>query len=175
MVGSQFTMKLNARGEFRSVRVPATVVKALKDIDPEGATLGDEESQKALCTQSLVIFPEAPIARGGSWRGVRKERMLFGTMVADTTYNLDGASGPVENIRLEGKVFIEPTKGSTFEIEMRAQEMSGQYHFDNLAGVLKTSNVVQKMSMILTVGGHPVPTEYESSSKLEMKGDGSAK
>jgi hypothetical protein len=53
--------------------------------------------------------------------------------------------------------------------------MKGHYRFDNSAGFLKSTDVVQKMSLGLTVNGQQIVQELESTVKMELKNDGDAK
>ena len=175
IAGSQFKMKITPRGEVRDFTIPTKLVETIKSAGRDARMLGNEESIRNPCSQSLVIFPEAAVGPGGkAWTGSRKMPMPFGMIAWDATYTPEGATGPVANIGLDAKMTkLEPTHG--FEIKPKSQQMKGHYRFDNSAGVLKFSEVVQKMSMTLTAGGHQLPTELELSVKLELKGDGLAR
>jgi hypothetical protein len=175
MAGSPFTMKVTPRGELRDVKVPAKIVDAFKDAGPAGAMFGSEESLKNLCGNSLVPFPEAAIAPGKSWKGDRKMPMPFGTMVMNMTYTLEGAAGPIENIGIDVNVEIEPKEGSPIEIKLTSQDMKGHYRFDNSTGILKSTAVVQKMKMTVTVSGQQIAQDLESTVKMELKKDGDTK
>jgi len=171
MVGNQFKVKMTARGAFRDIKLSATVGEAIKDAGPAAAPLGDEEWLKTFYSKAIVPFPEAAIAQGKSWTELRRGPMPFGTMVMDNVYRLEGATGSVENIGVDAKLTIEPKKDAPFEMKVNAQQMKGHYHFNNLAGVLRLSDVVQKLSMTFTVDSRPVPTEFESTVKMELKND----
>ena len=175
MTGSPFTMKITQRGEVRDVTLPAKVVEAFKNAGPGAAMLGSEETLKNMCEQSMVVFPEASVAPGKSWSGVRKLPMPFGTMVMDATYTLDAATGPIENIGVAVKVAIEPKPGAPFEIKVTSQEMKGHFQFDNSAGDLKSSEVVQKIAMLVTVSGQQIAQDLESTVKMETKNQRDAK
>jgi hypothetical protein len=168
--GSQITMKMNARGEFRDVKAPKAVVDALKDADPDGWMFGDPESFQNPSERAMVNFPAAAISTGGSWTGFRSAPFEFGTILMDSTYTRKAPTGLVENFNVDGKVDVEPKAGSTFEIRLKSQEQNGRYVFDNSNGVLKSSDLVQKMSMVATIGGHSVPTRYEWMVTMELKG-----
>ena len=115
------------------------------------------------------------LAQGKSWKAVRKLPMAFGTMVMDTTYTLEGATGPVENIGMDVNAQIEPKEGSPLEIKVTSQQTKGHYRFDNSAGNLKSSEVVQKMSMSVTVERPADRPGIESTVKMELKNAGDAK
>jgi hypothetical protein len=176
LTGTPFTMKITPLGEIKDFVVPTKVVDAFKEAGPAGAMLGNEESLKNLVGQSLVPFPEAAIAQGKSWTGNRKMAMPFGTMVMDTTYNLEAATSPIENIGLDVKVKIEPKEGVPLEIKVTSQDTKGHFRFDNAAGILKASDLVQKMSMTLTVGGgQQINQDMETTTKFELKKGGDSK
>lgn len=80
---------------------------------------------------------------------------MFGTILTDSIYSRNARTGKVESFNIDGKLDVEPKAGSNFEIKVKSQEQKGRYVFDNSNGVLKSSEVVQKMSMIATIGGHP--------------------
>jgi hypothetical protein len=101
--------------------------------------------------------------------------MPFGTMVMNTTYTLEAASGPVENIAIDVKVQMEPKPDSPITIKVTSQDMKGHYRFDNAAGSLKASDVVQKMSMTVTVSGQEIKQDIESTVKMELKNEAPAK
>ncbi len=175
MTGAPFTLKMTPRGEIRDLKVPAKIVDAFKDAGPAAAMLGSDEGLKNLIGQSVVVFPEGAIAQGKSWQAVRKLPMPFGTMVMDTTYTLEPAAGPVENVGMDVKATIEPKEGSPLEIKVTSQQTKGHYRFDNSAGNLKSSDVVQKMSMMMTVNGQQFAQDIESTVKMELKSGGAAK
>jgi hypothetical protein len=175
MAGSAFTMKMTPRGEVRDLTVPAKIVEALKNAGPAGAMVGSEENLKNMGGQSVVVFPEGAIAQGKSWKAARKLPMPFGTMVMDTTYTLEAAAGPVENIGMDVKAEIEPKEGSPFEIKVTSQQAKGHYRFDNSVGNLKSSELVQKMSMSVTVNGQQFVQDIETTTKMELKNAGEAK
>jgi len=122
-----------------------------------------------------VVFPEGAIAQGKSWKAARKLPMPFGTMVMDTTYTLEGAAGPVENIGIDVKAQIEPKEGSPIEIKVTSQQTKGHYRFDNSVGNLNSLEVVQKMSMTVTVNGQQFTQDLESTVKMELKNASDAK
>ncbi len=175
MTGSPFTSKVTPRGELRDIKVPPKIVDAFKNAGPLGAMLGTEESLKNMFGQSMIVFPEAAVAEGKSWNGTRKMPLPFGTMVMDITYTLEKATGPVQNIAIDTKVKIEPQEGAPIAITVKSQEMKGHCRFDNTAGKLNASDVVQKLSMLVTVNGQEVGQEIETTTKMDLKDEPSAK
>jgi hypothetical protein len=175
MANCPFSMKVTPRGEFRDFSIPPKLVEAFKSAGPGGAMFANEESLKNLCGQSVLVFPEAAVAQGKSWKGARKLPMPFGTMGLDMNYTLDGATGPIQNIGIDVKVDIEPKEGSPVDVKVTSQEMKGHYFFDNSAGVLKSTDVAQKLSLALTVGGNEIAQDLQSTVKMELKDRAAAK
>jgi hypothetical protein len=171
LVGSPFTMKITPRGEIRDFKVPARVLEAFKTAGPDGAMFGSEENLRNMAGQSLVPFPEAAVAPGKSWNIVRKLPMQFGTMVMDIKYTLEAATSPIENIGIEVKATVEPKEGVPVEVKVTSQDAKGHFRFDNSAGVLTKSDLVQKMSMTVTISGQQFPQDVETTTKFELKKD----
>ncbi len=176
MTGAPFRMKVTPRGEIRSFTVEPKLVEAVKATGPIGAMIANEESLKNLFVQSMTEFPEAAMAQGKSWRGSRRYPMPpFGTIVADTTYTLESPTGEVQNIGIDAKLTLEPGSDLPGEVKLKSPEMKGHYRFDNTAGVLKGSEVVQKMSFTATFNGQTVTQEIESTVRMELKPGGGTK
>jgi Family of unknown function (DUF6263) len=173
MVGAPFRAKLTARGEFRVVTVPPNLSEAVKKAGPAAALFANEDTLKNVFGQSVLVFPEMALGRGKSWTGVTRQPTPFlGTMVMDNTYTLETPSGPIENIGIARKVAIEPNAESPLEAKVTSQEVKGHYQFDNTVGILKSSEVVQKLSLSLQFNGQQATRELESTVKLELKTGG---
>lgn len=175
MAGTSFTVKITPRGEFRDVKIPPKLVEAFKDAGPVAAMLGNEEGLKKLSEQSMLIFPEAALAQGKSWKGERKMPSPLGTMAMDMTYTLESATGPVVKIGLDMKIDFQMGKDSPVEVKLTAQETKGHYLFDNAAGIMKSSEMVQKMTMMMSAGGQQTTQDMESTVKLELTKGGASK
>jgi hypothetical protein len=174
MSGSPFESRITPRGELRDIKIPPKVVEAFKSAGPGGAMF-NEDMLKNMFGQSLIVFPEGAIAEGKTWTGSRKMATQFGTMVLDITYTLEGASGPVQNIGVNAKVTIEPQAGSPLSIGVKSQETKGHCRFDNSAGKLNASDLVQKMSMAITAGGQEFTQDTETTTKMDLKSESGAK
>ena len=89
----------------------------------------------------------------------------------DNTYTVGDETDAVQDFALSGKAKLEPSKGTNLEITVKSQEQTGRYRFDTSAGAVQKSEMAQKVSMILTVGGKAIPTDLEWNVKLEMQDD----
>ncbi len=93
----------------------------------------------------------------------------------ESTYVLNNLKGAVANIGIEGKAKVQPKRGSTFGITLNSQEQTGRYCFDTREGVLRVSELVQKSTMTVTVGGQAAATELEWAVKMELMADDDVK
>jgi hypothetical protein len=173
MVGSEFTTTMTARGEFRDVKVPAKLVEAFARVDPRGEGSGHEEILRTMFSNAFVIFPSAAIGQESFWTMRRRLPVPFGAgLVMDSTYYpVKGEIKPVQSFALAGKAKVEPKEGSKLEITVQSQDQTGQCRFDNVAGVLETSEVAQKISMALKLGPHSVAFDLEWTLRLEFEDD----
>ena len=96
-------------------------------------------------------------------------------MVMDTTYTIESATGPIENIVLDAKVKIEPKPGSPVQITVKSQNVKGLYRFDNASGCPIASKLVQKLGMVSTFNGQEIAHDEETTITMELKADGAAK
>ncbi len=175
IAGAPFTVKMDGRGEFKDVKLPPKMLKAFEEAGPAAAMFGGEEGLKKLVQQSMLVFPAEAIGPGKSWKANRKMPMPLGTMVLDMTYTLEAPEGTDEKIGVDAEIGIEPAKNSPVEIKVTSQEMKGHYRFDNTAGILKSSDVVQKMKMTVNAGGQQIEQEIESTVKLALKNQSGSK
>ncbi len=175
IAGSPFTSKVSERGEFLDVKLPPKLLKAFEEAGPMATMFGGDEGLKKLFEQLMPIFPEKAIAQGKSWKGVRKMPMGLGSMTINMTYTLEAPEGSEQNIGVDAKVEIEPTKDAPVELKLTAQEMKGHYRFDNTAGILKSTDVVQKMTMTVNANGQQIDQDIESTVKLELKKNSGSK
>jgi hypothetical protein len=171
VAGASFTMTITPLGKIHDFAIPANVVQAIKDAGPSGVMLGSEEGLKDLAAQAFVPFPQTAIVQGDSWQGVRKLPVNYGTMVMDITYRLEAPAGPIENIGIDVKVKIEPTKSLPAEYKVTSQDTRGHYRFDNSVGILKESDMFRKLSTTVTVRGRQITEERETKAMLKLKKD----
>ena len=175
MIDVPFTMKVTPRGEFRDFAVPQKLVEVFRDAGPAAAMFANQDSLKNLFGNSMLLFPEAALSQGKSWKESRKMEMPFGTMAMDMKYTLESPSGSIENIGVDAKVDLVPKADTPAEIKVKSQEMKGHYTFDNMDGILKSSNVVQKMGLTLMVQDREIAQDLESTTKVELKPEGGSK
>jgi hypothetical protein len=97
------------------------------------------------------------------------------TKVMDTTYTLESATGPIENIALDANVKIVPTPGSPVQMTVKSQNVKGLYRFDNAGGCPIASKLVEKLSIVTTFNGQEIAHDEETTITMELKADGAAK
>ncbi len=175
MAGAPFTAKVSRRGEFLDVKLPPKLLKAFEEAGPMATMFGGDDGLKKLFEQSMLVFPEEAISQGKSWKGVRKMPMPLGSMVINMTYTLLAPEGSDQKIGVDAKIEIEANKDAPVELKVTAQEMKGHYRFDNTAGILKSTDVVQKMTMTVNANGQQIDQDVESTVKLDLKKNSGSK
>lgn len=172
IVGSEFTATMTTRGEFRDVKVPPKLVDVYKQLDPPGRVLGDEKSLKGMFSRAVVVLPEGPVRKGTSWLVRRNVPVGMGIMVLESNHTVTSATEAVQSVDVRGRARIEPTSSSLItEVNIRSQEQTGGWRFDTTAGVMTSSAITQKFSMLLKMDDHTVPAEVEWSLAAELKTD----
>ncbi len=171
VAGTSITMTITPLGEIHDFAIPGNIVQAIKDAGPSGVMLGSEQSLKDLAAQIFVPFPKTAIEQGDSWQGARELPVNYGTMVMDITYKLEAPAGPIENVGIDVKVQIEPTKGLPVEYKVTSQDSRGHYRFANSVGILRESDMFQKLSTTVTVSGRQITEDRETTAMLKLRKD----
>ena len=172
IVGSEFTAKMTTRGEFRDVKVPKKLLDAYKQLDPPGKVLGDEKSLKDMFSRAVMVLPEAPVRKGTSWLVRRNVPIGMGNMVVESNHAVTSVTEAIQSIDVHGRARIEPTSSSFInEVKMNSQEQTGGWRFDTTAGVMTSSALTQKFSLLLKFGDHTLPAEFEWRLSAEFKAD----
>ncbi len=169
MTGKPFKLKMTTRGDVTDVQVPPEITEAIKEAGPAAAMLSNEESLKNMTSQATVVFPKESIASGKSWTGKKSLSLPFGIMELNTTYTLGSPTGTVENIDLKVQTELQPAAGAPVDIKLKSQESKGKYLFDNKGGFLKSTELVQKMTMTLTTNGQEINQDTNTTTKMDLK------
>lgn len=170
MTGSPTALKMSARGEVSDVKVSPKMVAAIQNSGaPAGATDAfSEKGLRDLMTQATIVFPEKALSRGDTWNQTKNVNMPFGTMVLDNTYTYEGPSDRTDKIGVAVKIAIEPKEDSPIAIKVASQDSKGVFHFDSNAGILRGSELTQKMRLQLKVADGELMQDVESTVKMEQ-------
>ncbi len=169
LTGSPFGLKMNARGEVSDVQVPPKVLDALKNAGPAaqmGGELFSEKGLRELTSQSTIILPKEAVAKGFKWNTTKNINFPGGTMNLDNGYTYEGPSGPLEKIGVEVKLDLKPADNSPVQINIAKQDAKGSFLFDNKDGVLRSSELTQKLQIKTAFMGNGSVVDIETTAKM---------
>ena len=181
LVGAEFTLKMNARGELSDIKVPPTLVESLRQAGPAAASGGmfSEEGLKNLIGQSSLALPETPLEKGKTWsNSSRLPVPMLGTMVMDKTYTYQGADpkdAALVQIGLDTKVSLEPAADSNVAVKITSHSGKGDFAFDPQVGRMVTSRVNDTMQMSLSVMGQDLEQSSDSITTMTLAKGGTSK
>jgi len=181
LVGAEFTLKMNARGELSDVKVPPTLVESLRQANPAATAGGmfSEEGLKNLIGQSSLALPEGPQEKGRTWSNSSRIPVpMLGIMVMQKNYTFEGPD-PKEpalvKIGLDTKVTLEPAADSNVAVKITSHDGKGEFAFDPQAGRMVTSRVNDKMQMSLSVMGQDLEQTSSSVTTMTLAKGGATK
>lgn len=174
MVGSEFSLSMDARGRMSDVKVPDKLTEALKDI-PGAAGLGDMfsgDAMKRMIDQSAMVLPEGPVTKGKSWEQKVETKTPLGKMKLDTTYTYEGPATKgdkkLEQVALKPKMEIEADAAAPVAIKVKDMDAKGTALFDNAAGRLVETNLTTNMEMEINAGGMNLSQKIEQVMTLKL-------
>lgn len=174
---SKFTMKMTNRGEVKEVEVTPETVEAFKKL-PGTGQMGGTFSKDGLINmikQGANAFPEGPVDVGDDWSNEASiEVPQIGKLetVTKLTYAgqevVDGKSLERVNIDVAVKVTPKEDEEPALPMTIKDQKGSGYLLFDNAAGRLSHSNLVQNMTMEISVGGTALNQKIEQTMTTRL-------
>jgi hypothetical protein len=172
LMDGEFEITVTARGEVKDVKIPDSVVEALKGAS--GATkLGDlatSEGFKKMISQGALILPEGAPKKGETWNTkVVMNNQSLGKQSLATTYRYEGTKeiGGTKYalIRPELKMEFEnapnpaasepqqPPQLRQLQMKVKEQRSDGEVLFDIKAGRLHTAAMNQNVAIEAGGGG----------------------
>ncbi len=181
LVGAQFPFKINPQGELSDVKVPETVVQALRDAGPAATGSNSsfsEEGLKNMIIQSSLGLPMEDIAEGKTWSKQSKiPSPPIGTMNLDMTFTYlgpDPKTAGIEKVGLATKISVEPQPDSNVQFQIDAQEVKGAYSFDNAAGRVVNSEMIEKMETTATFMTQKIQQIVDTKTTMKLVSGGAA-
>jgi hypothetical protein len=177
MVGSPIGLTMTARGEIKDVKIPAKMIDALKSV-PNAAAAGGmltEEGFKSMTSQASLVLPARPVAKGFKWDDTKHVDLPFGRMNMKMTYTYEGPTGPDDRIASSVAVDLEPKEGQPFTVKIADQEGKGSFRFDNKAGLLKGSEMNQRLKMEIKAGDQQIVQTVVTTVTMDLTGSPSSK
>jgi hypothetical protein len=159
LVGAEFSLKMNGRGQYSDVKVPQKLVESLRQGGP-GAPSGGmfaEDGLKNQISQMSLAFPEGPLERGKSWSNPSRFPVpMIGTVVLDRKFIFQGPDPKAADLRrvsLETKMSLEPAADSYVTVKIASAQGQGEFVFDAQAGRILSSRVTDKLQMSFAAQG----------------------
>lgn len=169
LVGTPIKVKMTPRGEFSDVVIDPKMFETFKNMGGPMGNMFNEKALKEMTTQATLVLPEKALAKGDSWNSSKKLELPIGIMVMDNTYTLESPSpAGAEKIGVKVKMEIQPKPDSPIEVKIASQDVVGGYDFDNKAGVLASSNVQQKVQMLIKVQGMEIVQNLENAVTMTL-------
>jgi hypothetical protein len=181
LVGAEFSLKMNGRGEYRDVKVPPKVVESLRQAGP-GASAGvvdPEEGLKNMINQANLILPETALKPGTTWSKQSRSAMpMLGTMVWDRLFTFEGPDPTATELRrisMETKVSLEPAADSNVVVKITSPPSKGEFVFDPQAGRIVSSRVNENLQMSFAVQGQTSEHTSNRVTTMTLVRDGGTK
>ena len=167
MVGPEFKIRTNARGETLKIELPGEVKDILKGAGAGGLG-GSMFSEETLGDMMLLVvpFPEGKVSKDQSWSDHKKIEMPgMGAMHQDMKFTYAGVEEKgdrkLEKIGLMVTMSIQAGEGP-MQVSIKDQKSSGYLLFDNEAGRPVESVVNQEFTMVIDVGSQQM--EYKTKT-----------
>jgi hypothetical protein len=177
LVGAEFSSKMNPRGELVEIKLSDKLLATLRgDNEPAGAQgQFSEEGLKNMLAQMVVPLPEAGVNVGETWQ--RKMAIPAGlegqTRQIEQTFTYKGPQpGPGGPEAIDFTTKSEPPKPDpNVPVVLKKETATGRFEFDNAAGRIGKSNVVESVEAVLTLEGKEVPQKVETTRVLTLSDD----
>ncbi len=174
LVGAQFSFRMTPQGELSDVKVPDSLIEALRKAGPAGgAGMFTAEGMKNMVTESSLALPKDDLEAGKSWNRQTKVPMPpIGSMTIDKTYKFQGpdaaAGKDVVRIDLDTKIDVQPAADAKIDVKVKSQEGKGSFYFDNAAGRVSDSKVSEKIEMVFTVQNAEITQGNETTTSMKL-------
>ena len=172
MVGPEFKLQINGRGEIVRITIPEEVKRAVTT--PGAAGFISESNLKQMFKFSTLLAKE-PVSKDHKWSYEETIDMPFGAMHTSNTCTYKGVEekGDKKLHRIDLKTttsILKSEKGSLapFEMEIKKQKASGRMLFDNEAGRLVHSVMNQELVMEVKTRGQTMQQEVKTAMTLKL-------
>lgn len=173
MVGVEFVMQIDPRGQIGKVEVPKEIIEAMQ-ANPMLRQMGGmftEKGMKEMFKQSMIVFPEESLEIGDEWTDSLEIEQSFGKQKMDITTTYQGmvSQDGTDFARLTRNLDIEmePAPNSPISIEIVEKDVEAEILFDPEIGQLIESDLNQRMSMRVT-GPNGQAIDQTIESRLRM-------
>jgi hypothetical protein len=158
LVGTEVMFSLSPRGEMKIEEIPESTAEIYRQLEASGASESrlSRKTLEALIDQSLIRFPEEPVASGDMWRKEVELAHPLGVLVQTSEFTYRGSLADSERseIQLPGLREIDVTGRLTFSssdgdsrssVSLRAQELTGRMTWDSVLGGIVRGTLEQRL------------------------------
>lgn len=177
LVGAEFTFKIDPQGELSDIKLADKLLATLKGDDQPLGAQGQfsEAGLKNMLVQMGVVLPAKEINPGDTWS--RKLAIPAGingeTREVEQVYTLAAPAGgdrPLEPVDMATK-FGPPPVDPNVPITVNKQEATGRFQFDNAAGRIDTSRVVERVDLTVKIQDKEINQVAETITVMTLRRD----
>lgn len=174
MVGAEVSRKIDPQGETTETKLSD---KLMEFIEANSAFWGGsvlEDTMKEMLP-SMLVLPKESVAKGKSWNKKTKIKTPFGVMKLDTTFTYAGpetrSNTTLERIDTKSAMELEPVPGTGLPgltMKIKSSDTKGLIYFDNKAGRLVESTLVQKTLAESSFMGKKIDSTQEQTTTMKL-------
>ncbi len=153
VIDAEYALKLDARGQVVSAKVPARITEALAKspflATADAGSVLTETGLKTLLALVIPVFPEKPVAKGAAWStavDLTVPPLKLTSAFKDELMSLDDDKAKIV-AAIETTVHLEPKAPLT--VEVKKQSGSRDATFDTKTGRVTASTTQQKLNLTL--------------------------
>jgi hypothetical protein len=144
LLGEQFHVTMNARGEIVKVRAPQR--SAAPEAKDDGKGLVSTDTLNQLLKQPLVVLPEKEVSKGDHWKTETETTTALGKLQQTTTYTLADITGDGDDklakITQAGELQLEPANK---KLKLTEHSLAGDVQFALAPGRLISTQRTQRL------------------------------
>lgn len=172
VIGPEFLLKIDARGQIVEAKVPEKVTSAIQgspfqSFAAAGGLFSDTGLRDTLA-QMLPTLPEKAAAPGDSWK--TRIDMPVQPLSLSMAFDTKIAMLDADSARLESNIetTITPLPNSPFKIEVKKQTGNGSAVVDRKAGRLKESSIQQSINLNLSINNMPIEQIIQINERIKL-------
>jgi hypothetical protein len=170
LVGAEFTVKMNPRGEVSDIKLSDKLLATLKDQNAQAQF--SEVGLKNVVEQMVLPLGEAAVDVGETWK--RALDLPIGadgqTRRAEQTFTYKGADATTSNLdAIEFSTKADPIKPDpNVPITLKKETQTGRIEFDNAAGQVVKTTVEEDVEFSVAIQGKEVPQKARTTRTLSL-------
>ncbi|MGC6450578.1 MAG: DUF6263 family protein [Pirellulaceae bacterium] len=176
LVGAEFEIAFNNRGEVLDVTPPEDLLKKLSENQATAgfAQLFNGEAFKSMLSQSSVVLPAQAISQGDKWETKIASNAQLGGAAVTISYVYGGTveigGKSLEKLDVSMVVTLIPSQGPDApKLKVKKQASSGAMYFDNDGGAMSHSELKQLMQIETVIGQNTLLQQTTTNLKMQVK------